>query len=201
MQDLQIFTQVFIFIRYAVVAVVLAVILAMALRLLFNYLDPNPFGTVGRFSHWLKKQTDFLVESSASALGRGGFDTRLAPLVSILGIIVFAYFGLQLVGDVAFTLDGILLAATDGKFVKVIGYLLYGVLAVFSLFIIMRVIFSWFLNPINPLQAFLIRVTNPIMVPFQRIIPPLGMFDISPIIVIFLLNFLKTAVLGVLVNS
>ena len=39
--------------------------------------------------------------------------------------------------------------------------------------------------------AFLDAVTRPILGPFQRIIPPLGGIDISPIIVILLLNFLR----------
>jgi YggT family protein len=33
--------------------------------------------------------------------------------------------------------------------------------------------------------------------PFRRIIPPLGMFDISPIVVLLLLNFVRAAVAGV----
>jgi YggT family protein len=45
------------------------------------------------------------------------------------------------------------------------------------------------------------RLTDPILEPFRRIIPPLGMFDISPIIVLFLLNFLQAAVAGVFLRS
>ena len=39
--------------------------------------------------------------------------------------------------------------------------------------------------------TFLEAVTRPILGPFQRVIPPLGGIDISPIVVILLLNFLK----------
>ena len=35
------------------------------------------------------------------------------------------------------------------------------------------------------------------MAPFRRLIPPLGMFDLSPILLILLLNFAKAAVLTV----
>jgi YggT family protein len=41
-------------------------------------------------------------------------------------------------------------------------------------------------------------LTEPILAPFRRLIPPLGMFDISPIIVILLLQLLQEAVKGTL---
>jgi YggT family protein len=55
--------------------------------------------------------------------------------------------------------------------------------------IIARVILSWL--PIgsqgNPLVAVVYQVTEPILAPLRRIIPRLGMFDLSPMIAIFLL--------------
>jgi YggT family protein len=53
----------------------------------------------------------------------------------------------------------------------------------------------------NPLMRFLVRLSEPVLAPARRIIPPLGIIDISPIIVIFILNLLQAAVLGVLINS
>jgi YggT family protein len=38
-------------------------------------------------------------------------------------------------------------------------------------------------------------VTDPILLPFQRLIPPIGMFDISAMIVLLLIGFLQTIVL------
>lgn len=195
------FENIYLLIRYAVVALVLFVVVAMAVRLLFNYFDPNPFTATGRFVAWLKKQTDSFVRPAAQMLGRGGFDTRIAPLITILGVCVVAYFSLQLVWNVLFTFDGVFKSAASGKAIALVGYILYGTLAVYSLFIVMRIIFSYFLSQINPVQKFLVQITNPILIPFQRIIPPLGMFDISPIIVLFLLQFLQSAVAGVLINA
>jgi len=39
--------------------------------------------------------------------------------------------------------------------------------------------------------VFLDAVTRPLMEPFRRIIPPLGGIDISPIVVLLLLNFAR----------
>lgn len=195
------FEQLYLFIRYAVVAIVMFVVAAMIVRLVFNYVDPNPFTAVGRFAAWVRKQTDAIVLPAAQLLRRGGIDARVAPLITILGVCVAAYFSLQLVYNVLFTFDGVFKSAAAGRIVALVGYILYGALAIYSLLIIMRIIFGYFLSSINPVQRFLIRATNPILVPFQRLIPPLGIFDVSPIIVLFLLNFLQVAVYGVLIAS
>jgi YggT family protein len=194
------FFSIYLLFRYVVIAIVLFIIAAMALRLIFNYADPNPFGSIGKFSYWLKKKTDSWVRPSAEILGSLRMDTRIAPFLTMLGACIFAYFSLQLVYNVAFMLQGIFESLTSGRIVALIGYIIYGVLAIYSLLIVMRIVFSWFLSYLNPLQRFLMRVTDPILVPFRRIIPPIGMFDISPIIVLFLLNFLQMVVAGVLIS-
>ncbi|MDO8913335.1 MAG: YggT family protein [Phenylobacterium sp.] len=45
------------------------------------------------------------------------------------------------------------------------------------------------------IAKFLDAVTRPILAPFQRIIPPLGGVDISPIIVLLILQGIKTYLL------
>ncbi|HZH34013.1 MAG TPA: YggT family protein [Pyrinomonadaceae bacterium] len=201
MKDLNIFFQIYLLLRYAVTAVVFVVILAMILRIIFNYTDPNPFGSLGKFSYWLKKKTDSLVRPAAGLLSSFRIDARIAPLLSILGICVVAYFLLQLIWNVLFTINGVVVSAGNGQIISLVGYLLYGLLAIYSLLIVIRIVFSWFMNFTNPLMRFLIRITEPILAPFRRIIPPIGMFDISPIILLFLLNFLQAAVYGVLISA
>lgn len=195
------FFQLYILLRYAIVAVVLVVITATIVRLVFNYADPNPFGSLGKFSYWLKKKTDGIVRPAAEFLGAFRIDARIAPLVSILGVCVIAYFSLRLIWNVLFMLDGVANSLATGRAVALIGYLLYGLLAIYSLLIVVRIVFSWVMHYTNPVLRFLIRATEPILGPFRRMIPPLGMFDVSPIIVLFLLGFLQSAVDGVLIAS
>jgi YggT family protein len=47
-------------------------------------------------------------------------------------------------------------------------------------------------------MRFLLVVTEPVLGPFRRIIPPLGMFDISPIVVLLLLDLFQRAIAGTL---
>jgi YggT family protein len=68
-----------------------------------------------------------------------------------------------------------------------------------SLAILIRVIVSWLnVNPYNPLVSFIYQVTDPILVPLRRIIPPLGMIDVTPIIALILLSLLQQLLLTLL---
>lgn len=180
--------------------VVMIVVVLMILRLIFNYTDPNPFGAIGRFSFTLKKFTDRFVYPAARLLAQMRIDTRIAPLIAIFGVIVIGYFILQLFYTLFFTIDGIASNLVGGSIVRIVGFLLYGFLGLYSLAIVIRIVLSWVMPLTNPILGLLRRLTDPILEPFRRIIPPLGMFDISPIIVLFLLGFLQTAVAGVLLS-
>ncbi len=46
-------------------------------------------------------------------------------------------------------------------------------------------------NPYQPLIRFVYDVTEPIMAPFRRLIPPIGMINISPIVVVFALELVR----------
>ncbi|HEY8171915.1 MAG TPA: YggT family protein [Dehalococcoidia bacterium] len=63
---------------------------------------------------------------------------------------------------------------------------------VLTLAIIARAIMSWFnLDPRNPLVQILSSITDPIIEPIRRIMPRLGMFDLSPLVALLLLNFIS----------
>ncbi len=60
-----------------------------------------------------------------------------------------------------------------------------------SLVIIARALLSWVMpNPYEQPMRFLIEVTEPILSPLRRIIPRIGMFDITPLIAIIVLQLL-----------
>jgi YggT family protein len=65
-----------------------------------------------------------------------------------------------------------------------------------------RILVSWIpnLDPYNPIVQMLYRVTDPVLEPARRIIPPIGMIDISPIVVFFGLQILSSMLID-LANS
>jgi YggT family protein len=66
------------------------------------------------------------------------------------------------------------------------------------LVILVQAILSFFVDPYNPVRSFLDRLVNPFLAPIRRIVPPLGMFDFSPLILIIVLQILDSVVLWVL---
>lgn len=64
---------------------------------------------------------------------------------------------------------------------------------VLTLLILVRVVVSW-VSPgqTNMLTNILFQVTEPILGPLRRIIPRVGMFDLSPIVAIILLQAIAT---------
>ena len=74
--------------------------------------------------------------------------------------------------------------------------LLFRMLQVLQFLILVRVVMSWVVSPStsNPLVDGVRRVTDVILLPLQRIIPPMGGLDLSPMAAIFLLWFLQNLV-------
>jgi YggT family protein len=61
--------------------------------------------------------------------------------------------------------------------------------------IFIRVLLSWFpIDPHNPLVTALHEVTEPILQPLRRIIPRLGMIDITPLVAIILIQVIGNIV-------
>ena len=123
-----------------------------------------------------------------------GFSPNIAPLFVILIAILMGYFASEFIGTVLFTIRGLLASVLLRRPISFVGHLIFGALAIYALLIFMRIVVSWGASPHNRLLHFLIRTTEPVLGPFRRIIPPLGMFDISPIIVLLLINLLQRAV-------
>jgi YggT family protein len=188
---------IYLFIWYGVVAIIITVISLMLLRLILNYVDVNPFSRPALF---VRRLSDPLVDPVRRGLARAGLDPKIAPLGTILIAILLGYFALQLVGAFLGTITGVMSSLERGALVSLIGYLLYGLLSVYSLLIFMRIVFAWGASSVNRMLRFLIRVTEPVLGPFRRIIPPLGMFDISPIVVLLLIRLFQEAILGTLIR-
>ncbi|MBA3335829.1 MAG: YggT family protein [Acidobacteria bacterium] len=187
--------QIYPFIQQIVVIALLIFVAALVVRLIFNFSDPNPFGKVGRFSSALKKLTDRFVYPAATLLARFRVNTRYAPLVTIFMAAVLAYFSLQIIHNTFFVVDGLTESARTGNVRALIGFLLYGAISLFILFIFIRFVSTWFVFTRSTFLGFVRRVTDPVLLPVQRLIPPIGMFDISAMLILLALGFLKNIVL------
>ena len=80
--------------------------------------------------------------------------------------------------------------------------LLCDLLTAYLIVIFARIILSWFPlaldSPITTVFGFLYSITEPVLGPIRRVVPPLGMggmgLDLSPIIVIFGIEILQRTI-------
>lgn len=70
---------------------------------------------------------------------------------------------------------------------------------IMEILIVARVLMSWFRPSLNnPLFRFVYELTEPILGPIRRLLPPTGMIDFSPLVALLLLYAVETFVLQVM---
>jgi len=196
---MQIISRTYLWLNWATAVFIVGIIVLMVIRLIVDALDLNPFGWTSRTTHRL---TDGLLIPVRGGLRNFGMDPKFAPLVVILLVILLGYFFLQLLGAIAFTITGVLASVRDGAMISVIGFILYGAISIYILLIGIRIVFSWGrLSYSNRIMRFLIDVTEPLLGPLRRIIPPLGWIDISPIVAFVILFLFQQAIAGTLLRG
>jgi YggT family protein len=102
----------------------------------------------------------------------------------------------------------------DGKLmVAILNFVFFIAGALLSLLwwaIIISAVLSWLVafdvinlrnRAVYQISTFLDRVTGPVLRPFQRIIPPLGGVDISPIVVLLIITAVQRFILRDLENA
>ncbi len=70
--------------------------------------------------------------------------------------------------------------------------LLATAIQLYTFLIFARILITWIpnLDPYNPAVRLLSQVTDPVLEPARQLIPPLGMIDISPMVVLIALSFI-----------
>ncbi|MBV6397397.1 MAG: hypothetical protein HFACDABA_03011 [Anaerolineales bacterium] len=70
--------------------------------------------------------------------------------------------------------------------------------SVLILLIVLNWIFSIFLDYYNPARRFVDRIVEPMIMPIRRVVPLIGMFDISYIVLILMIYALQAALIRVI---
>ena len=77
-------------------------------------------------------------------------------------------------------------------FVQILGQVL-------SIALLARVVLSWVhLSPTNPLVVIVYQITEPILAPIRRVLPRMGMLDLSPMIALILVYAVQRIILKIL---
>jgi YggT family protein len=192
----------FSFTFYLVIAAIITMIVLMIVRFILNYADLNPFS---RPVIYVRRLTDPFVNPVRRSLMGFGIQPNGAPLVVVLLTILIGAFIWVLASSLLNTLAGVYLSIMSGSprgIVAFLGYVLYGALTLYSLLIMIRIVFSWGrVREVNRVMRFLIKVTDPLLMPLRQMIPPLGMFDISPIVAFIIIILFQWAIAATLLRG
>ncbi len=66
------------------------------------------------------------------------------------------------------------------------------------LLVLVHVILSYFMSPYHPIRSFVDSLVEPLLAPIRRVVPLVGMFDFSPIILIILVQLIARVLVSLL---
>lgn len=78
----------------------------------------------------------------------------------------------------------------------ILAYIFAQLMSLLFWVVIAYVFLSYFLDPYHPLRISLGRITEPLLAPLRRRIPPISGIDLSPVALIIILQVLRRLVIG-----
>ncbi|MGD8406154.1 MAG: YggT family protein [Anaerolineales bacterium] len=68
------------------------------------------------------------------------------------------------------------------------------------LVVIAKIILSYFMDPYHPIRRTLDNLVEPMLAPIRRVVPLIGMFDFSPLVLIILVQILSSVIIRFLIT-
>lgn len=134
----------------------------------------------------------------------GLFQGFLGPVAGRFDLATLAAgFVLKVVSMVAiFMVIGVGMPPIPGLLIAGVAALANAILKIYFFAMIVMIILSWVApNASHPGALLVMQLVEPIMAPVRKVIPPLGMIDLSPIVVFIAINLVDGLVVGSLIRA
>ena len=155
----------------------------------------NAFGPVARF---FRSSVDPLIAPVERRVVRAGGVPSSAPWWALGAVVLGGIIILSVLGFLRDQIVAVAVAASGGPR-GIARFLVAATFSVLQIALLVRVITSWVrVSPYSKWVRWSYVLTEPILGPLRRVIPSLGMIDITPIVAYFLLQLLSSVILGVL---
>lgn len=189
----------FMFLNWLLMAGLAAVIVLMILRVISTAADLNPFSWA---AITIRRLSEPLTAPVRRAMMAFGVDPKFAPFIVILMALLLAFGISEFLAALGWTVEGLITSVLRGAVIAGVGFILYGLVAVYILMIFVRIILSYaVMGYSNRLMRFLFRTTEPLLAPLRRTIPPLGQFDVSPIVAFLILWVCQRLIVATLLRN
>ena len=193
---------IYFFVRTAITLLTAVGVALVILRAVFDYAEVNPFTWHYRN---VRRATEGVLVPARAILRGFRLDPRVAPLIVVIMLIAVWLVLVQFAGTVLNTIAGVLFATTSHRpdmIAGVVGYLLLGLLGLYTVAILVRIFFSWIgASYTNRVYRFTVQITEPLLGPLRRMLPLVGMFDISPLLAYAIVWVLQMAVASTLLRT
>ena len=134
----------------------------------------------------------------------GLFQGFLGPVAGRFDLATLAAgFVLKIVSMIAiFMVIGVGMPPVAGLLIAGVAALANAILKIYFFAMIVMIILSWVApNASHPGALLVMQLVEPIMAPVRKVIPPLGMIDLSPIVVFIAINLVDGLVVGSLIRA
>jgi YggT family protein len=156
----------------------------------------SPFGPVARF---FRQRIDPLLEPVERRVIRAGGLPASAPWWALAAIVVSGIVVLALLDFVGGLVADLMVGVTSGPG-GVLRLLVFWTFTLLRIAILVRVIASWLpIGPFSPWVRWSFTLSEPILRPLRRVIPPFRSIDLTPIIAFVALVLLEGLVRGLLI--
>ena len=176
-------------VRWALFALAVFLFLVFALDWLVRTRRINPFGPLARF---FRRTVDPLLVPIERRVVRAGGMPASAPWWALVAVVVG---GILLILLLQFVREMIIaVAISSGRGPRGYYHLIVSwTFGLLKLALIVRIIASWLqLNEYRPWIRWSVSLTEWLLRPLRSIIPPLGMFDVSPLVAYLILVLLES---------
>jgi YggT family protein len=149
----------------------------------------SPFGRVARF---FRARIDPLMTPVERVILRAGGTPTSAAWWTLVGLILFGILIITLLQFLGGILTQVVMGISEPRSIPML--LVSWAFSLLRLALLVRVISSWL--PISPYSSWIrwsYVLTEWMIAPLRRIIPLIGMIDITPIVAWFLLNIVQSA--------
>ncbi|HSJ65290.1 MAG TPA: YggT family protein [Gemmatimonadaceae bacterium] len=163
-----------------VVAAVLAVV--FLIDWLVRTRRINPFNPIARF---FRQTVDPLIAPVERQVVRAGGLPTAAPWWALVAVVVGGILLITVLDFLRRWLVQLAYAVSAGPGVLIVQLLIWA-LGIVQIALLLRVVASWLrISEYRWWLRWAVRLTDPILRPLRRIVPPLGMIDITPLVAYF----------------
>ena len=82
----------------------------------------------------------------------------------------------------------------------IVAEVIHRIIQLFILVVVIQTFLSYFMSPYEPIRRVIDRIVDPFLSPIRRVIPQVGMFDFSPLVLIILLYLLDAVIMRIFVS-